>query len=306
MKRWFGIYVGLILITMTQAQNNEFNKLSKQEEYVIIHKGTERPYTGKFYDFYETGTYACKQCNAHLYKSSAKFDSSCGWPSFDDEIEGAVIRKTDADGRRTEILCANCNGHLGHVFTGEGFTQKDTRHCVNSLSLNFIPDEPSGIVEKEMAYFASGCFWGVEYHFSKAKGVLSTTVGYSGGKIKNPTYKEVCSGLTGHAETIEVEFDPSIVSFETLTKLFFETHDQSQKDGQGPDIGPQYRSEIFYVNQAQKNTAENIMKDLENREYKVVTNLTPFEKFYVAENYHQDYYDHNGKKPYCHAYQKKF
>jgi methionine-R-sulfoxide reductase len=117
----------------------EMRKLTPEEERVIVHKGTERPFTGKYNNFYEKGTYVCKQCGTPLYKSDDKFKSDCGWPSFDEEIKGAVKHKPDSDGMRTEILCAACGGHLGHVFTGEGFTEKNTRFCVNSVSLDFIP-----------------------------------------------------------------------------------------------------------------------------------------------------------------------
>jgi len=290
-------------------ENKGYNKLNTQEAFIILNKGTEAPFTGKYEKYNEEGTYLCKQCNAPLYKSGDKFDSHCGWPSFDDEIEGAITKKVDADGRRTEILCANCGGHLGHVFKGEHYTDKDTRHCVNSLSLNFKPMVETITLEtktSDTAIFAGGCFWGMEYYLNNVKGVKSTQVGYIGGHIDNPTYADVCSHTSGHIEAVEVVFDPNKTDFETICKVFFEIHDPGQLDRQGPDVGEQYKSAIFYFDEEQKAISEKLIKELESKGFKVVTELIKVTKFWPAESNHQDYYDRNGHKPYCHFYKKKF
>lgn len=308
--QWFFILLFFVFLQSCNSQNHKestmnYNKLTPEEENVILHKATERPFTGKYLNNKEKGTYTCKQCNAPLYRSQDKFESHCGWPSFDDEIPGAVKHIPDADGMRTEIVCANCGAHLGHVFEGEGFTAKNIRHCVNSISMNFVPDKTE---TTEAAYFACGCFWGVEYHFSKAKGVRATTVGYMGGHTMNPTYKEVCSDTTGHLETVEVLYDTTQTSYENLVKLFFEIHDFEQTNGQGPDIGSQYHSAIFYVNDEQKKIAEKYIKILTGKGYKVATKLYPASKneFWDAEDYHQNYYEKKNGVPYCHAYHKIF
>ncbi len=303
-----GVLVGLAFIIVSKStsedKNMNYNSLNPEEKAVIVDKGTERPFTGEYYDFWEKGTYVCKRCDAPLYKSTDKFDSQCGWPSFDDEIPGAVKRQPDADGVRTEILCNNCGAHLGHVFEGEGFTDKNTRHCVNSISMNFIPEKK--IEKYEKAYFAGGCFWGVEYYFQNAEGVVSTTVGYMGGDKENPTYKEVSYTNTGHAETIEVVYDPEKTSYEEMAKLFFEIHDPTQVNRQGPDIGEQYRSVVFYTDDNQKKIAEKLIGILKDNGYDVATEVVKAGPFWEAEDYHQDYYEKKNGQPYCHSYQKRF
>ncbi|HUV83138.1 MAG TPA: bifunctional methionine sulfoxide reductase B/A protein [archaeon] len=279
------------------------NKLTQKEEAIIIHKGTEPPFTGEYNEHFSKGVYACKYCDAMLYRSKDKFQSSCGWPSFDDEIEGAVTKVPDKDGIRTEITCANCGGHLGHVFTGEGSTPKNVRHCVNSTSLNFVPEAQ---ITTGQAIFAGGCFWGVEYYMQQKPGVLETTAGYVGGHKDEPSYEDVCSKKTGHVEAVKVVYDPVRVSYEELVKLFFEIHDPTQIGRQGPDIGEQYSSIIFYLDNEQKAIAENVINILKEKGYDVVTRLKKATTFWKAEDYHQDYYSKKRGTPYCHVYTKRF
>lgn len=302
----YGLILTVLLYWLTgntlTAQN--MKPLTEEEKRVILDKGTEMPFTGKYYKNKDAGTYVCRQCGNPLYRSTDKFDSGCGWPSFDDEIPGAVIRKPDPDGRRTEIVCARCGGHLGHVFLGEGLTSKNVRHCVNSISMEFIPAEKEQ--KRATAIFAGGCFWGVEHLMQQLPGVISVESGYIGGQTVNPTYQQVCTGTTGHAEAVRIEYDPSKIDYETLAKNFFEIHDPTQSNGQGPDIGTQYRSEVFYTTPEQQKTALKLIDILRSKGYKVVTKVTPATTFYPAEAYHQDYYVHQGKQPYCHRHVKRF
>jgi peptide methionine sulfoxide reductase msrA/msrB len=299
------IYFGGMSEELFSQEKLQYNDLTREESNVINNKGTEAPFRGKYVKNKEAGTYVCRKCGAALYHSTDKFESDCGWPSFDDEIKGAVNRFPDPDGMRTEIECANCGAHLGHVFSGEHFTSKNVRHCVNSVSLDFVPAllEPG---RYGMAIFAGGCFWGVEFYLQKAPGVISVTSGYTGGHVKNPSYREVCTGTTGHAEAVKIVYDPQKTSYEKLLRLFLEIHDPTQVGRQGPDIGDQYRSEIFYMNDEQKQIAEKNLNLLKSKGYKVATELTQASAFYPAEAYHQDYYFNNGKVPYCHAYTKRF
>ncbi len=288
--------------------------LSAEEDRIINRKGTERPFSGEYWNHFEAGSYVCRKCGTTLYRSEDKFDSHCGWPSFDDEVPGAVKRVPDPDGRRTEILCAACGGHLGHVFEGEGLTPKNIRHCVNSLSMRFVPaleaDQADGKAlaapRLEEAIFAGGCFWGVEHLFSQQDGVISAVSGYTGGTTMNPTYEQICTGKTGHAEAVKVTFDPARVSYEQLARLFFEIHDPTQKNRQGPDVGTQYRSAVFYASEGQKLAAEDLIFQLQMNGYDVVTQVEPAGVFYPAEEYHQKYLDKNPWRPSCHVRADRF
>jgi len=301
----------ILILTMIEASSlqsleEKINQLTEEEKRVLLHKGTERPFIGKYTDEKSRGIYTCKLCDAPLFDSSAKFDSRSGWPSFDDAIEGAVKRVSDSDGRRVEIVCANCGAHLGHVFEGEGFTSKNTRHCVNSISLNLVKKPDAKEEGLSYAYFAGGCFWGVEYYLQKLDGVKEVISGFMGGHVKNPSYYEVVRSDTGHLETVEVIYDKSKISYEELAKAFFEIHDPTQTNGQGPDIGKQYLSAIFVNSNDEREVVGQLIGKLETNGYKIATKIINKSEFYPADESHQNYYEKKGSRPYCHGYVKRF
>ena len=280
-----------------------YNELNPEEERIMLHKGTEAPFSGEYDNFFQAGTYLCRRCNTPLYESKDKFEAHCGWPSFDQEIPGRVIRHHDHDGLGAEITCAACGAHLGHVFVGEKMTPQDMRHCVNSLALRFAPARPS---EKSLALksavFGGGCFWCTEAIFQRLKGVHQVISGYAGGQVANPSYEEVSRGQSGHAEVIKIEYDPTELSYETLLEIFFALHDLTTINQQGNDYGEQYRSIILYVDAAQKKMAEDYIQKLTKEKIytkAIVTELKPLTDFYPAEKYHSDYFERNAGLPYC-------
>lgn len=279
------------------------SKLTEFERFVIEGKGTERPFSGEYHLHDAKGVYLCKRCDAPLYRSESKFNAHCGWPAFDDEIKGAVQRVADSDGIRVEIICAACGGHLGHVFEGEYLTDKNVRHCVNSVSLRFkSSDEINFKPETSLATFGGGCFWCIEAIFSELNGVTEVDSGYSGGDAETANYKDVCSASTGHAEVIQVKFEPDTISFDELLEVFWMSHDPTTLNQQGNDVGPQYRSAIFAHDAQQVDSANRMIKRLTETKVwdrPIVTEVTAFQTFYPAENYHKDYFELNGEQSYC-------
>jgi len=268
-----------------------FSKLTPEEKHILKDKGTEAPFTGEYNEHFEAGIFICRACDNPLYESDTKFNSGCGWPSFDDEIEGAITHYEDLSGGRvrTEICCKKCDGHLGHIFVGEQITAKDTRHCVNSLSIRF-----KAYSRMQRATFGAGCFWSVEKLFKATEGVYLTSVGYMGGDTDLPTYSEVCSGTTNHAEVVDMYFNAEKVSYTTLLNLFWANHNPTTLNKQGFDNGTQYRSIVFFHNEQQKNEVEQSIKEQQkNWRNEIVTQVIDSSTFFRAEEYHQNYLNKN-------------
>jgi peptide methionine sulfoxide reductase msrA/msrB len=309
-------------------KNDAIKKLTPMQFNVTQQSGTEPPFNNEFWNNYKAGIYVDVVSGEPLFSSIDKFDSGTGWPSFTRPLESkSIVEKKDFTFgmTRKEVKSSGGGSHLGHVFE-DGPKPTGLRYCINSAALKFIPVEDlekegygryktlfekkkeAGVKKEETAVFAAGCFWGVQDIFSRTKGVLRATAGYIGGKTDNPTYKDVCSDKTGHAEAVEVVFDPSVITYEELLDLFWRMHDPTTVDRQGPDIGSQYRSGIFYFSEAQKKAAEKSKAELDNLRVfknKAVTRIVPAGKFYRAEEYHQDYFRKKGGEA-CHLLKPPF
>jgi len=280
------------------------------EAYRVTQKaGTEPPFCGNLLDNKKEGIYCCVVCGLPLFSSEHKFTSGTGWPSFYREFDPQHVRRVEDRSHgmvRTEIECARCGAHLGHVFD-DGPKPTGERHCLNSASLVFyekgaeLPPE-SRPIKTEVAYFAGGCFWGIEHYFQKGPGVINAVSGYMQGNTENPTYKDVCYKDTGHAETVMVVYDPTRITYRRLLEAFFDMHDPTQLNRQGPDVGTQYRSGIWYVSEEQREQAEAYIRQLQESgklRGPIVTQVERAKTFWPAEDYHQDYIAKTGRA--CHV-----
>lgn len=294
---------------LNESRINELAaKLSPEDARVILKKGTEAAFCGNLLDNKLQGTYVCKLCELPLFSSEAKFNSGTGWPSFFQPYDRDHIRyeKDTAHGMvRVEIMCERCGGHLGHVFD-DGPAPTGLRYCLNSASLDFVENGKempamARPVAMQKAYFGAGCFWGVEDRFQQIPGVINAVSGYQGGKVEKPTYKQVCYEETGHAEVVEVTYDPARVTYGELLKWFFKLHNPTTLNRQGPDVGTQYRSAIFAADQQQRDEALAYIATLQGtdkfKNKKIVTQVALVSEagqFWPAEEYHQDYHEKHG------------
>jgi peptide methionine sulfoxide reductase msrA/msrB len=283
----------------------KLNELTQEEQRVIINKWTERAWTWDLLEEKRVGTFLCKQCDSPLYYSEMKFDSGCGWPSFDDAIDWQVKETADADGSRTEITCMTCGGHLGHVFKWERLTPQNTRHCVNSISMKFVPEKVmvSGTDNKHIATFGGWCYRCVEAVMQRLEWVLEVQSWFMWGTVDDPTYDDIQYSETWHVEVVQVTFDSSIISYQTLLNVFFTTHDPTTLNRQWNDVGTQYASVIFTHTPEQKTQAQTMITSMNQREVfapdRVVTQVRDAKEFRKWPDYHQDYYDQNTSASYC-------
>jgi len=284
-------------------------KLSPEVYRITQRAGTEQAFCGNLVDNHKQGIYTCVVCGLPLFSSQSKFTSGTGWPSFFQPFDPAHVDQrvdTSFGMTRTEIRCARCGSHLGHVFD-DGPKPTGLRFCLNSASLKFYEDgeqlpTASQPVRTETAYFAGGCFWGIEHFFEQGPGVIDAVSGYMQGDVPNPGYEDVCTDTTGHAESVKVIYDPAKISYEKLLEAFFLMHDPTQLDRQGPDFGEQYRSGIWYANETQKTLAQAYLAKLRKSgryDKPIVTELEQAKTFYPAEKYHQDYIAKTGRA--CHV-----